>query len=136
MSVYNYVANSNPNNARWIIDSFGYEVVGGKDLGRSLNELVAQEGEPALKKIMESHPDKEIILELFSSKSNDNLNCNCAKCQERNHSNYLNASGAEVNSLKESNANANTTIMANQTNVILIVATLFIATALIITKKN
>jgi hypothetical protein len=137
MSVYNYVAESNPNAARKIIDSFGYEVVNTRDLGQSLNELVAQEGEPALQKVMEAHPDKDIILELFSNTtpSATNSGCGCKKCQEKSHGHYLNASGVDASDLTGSNPNSNTTTLAHQTNVILIVATLFIATALII-KKN
>lgn len=133
MSVYSYVAESNPIDARRIINSFGYEVVDNRDLGQSLTELVAQVGEPALQKVMDAHPDKEIILEMFSKNASDvnASGCGCAKCQERNNGHYLNASGAEDTSSKESNSST----LAHQTNVILIVASLFIATALII-KKN
>jgi hypothetical protein len=133
MSVYNYVAESNPNDARRIINSFGYEVVDSRDLGQSLTELVAQVGEPALEKVMEAHPDKEIILEMFSKNAPEtkSVGCGCAKCQEKAHGHYLNFSGAEDTSSKDLNSNT----LAHQTNVILIVASLFIATALII-KKN
>jgi len=135
MSVYNYVAQSSPNSARMIIDSFGYDVVDSRDLGQSLNELVAQEGEPALKKVMEAHPDKDIILELFSKTTDAKSSCGCKKCEEKSNSYYLNASGTDSSILNDSNTTSNTTTLAHQTNVILIVATLFIATALII-KKN
>jgi hypothetical protein len=132
MSVYSYVAESNPNDARRIINSFGYEVVDNRDLGQSLTELVAQVGEPALEKVMDAHPDKEIILEMFSKNSTEKSSvCGCAKCQEKAHGHYLNFSGAEEKASKDTNSNS----LAHQTNVILIVASLFIATALII-KKN
>jgi hypothetical protein len=133
MSVYNYVAESNPNDAKRIINSFGYEVVDSRDLGQSLTELVAQVGEPALEKVMDAHPDKEIILEMFSKNTPETkkAGCGCAKCQEKAHGHYLNASGAEDTPSKD----ANSSTLAHQTNVILIVASLFIATALII-KKN
>ena len=135
MSVYNYVADSNPNGAKQIINSFGYEVTDSRDLGQSLSELVAQVGEPALQKVMDYHPDKDIILEMFSNPSTTSKSgCGCMKCKQNNEGHFLNASGAETtNSLADKTAN--TTTLAHQTNVILIVATLFIATALII-KKN
>lgn len=136
MSVYNYVAESNPNGAKQIINSFGYEVLSTNNLGQSLNELVVQVGEPALEKIMQAHPDKDIILEMFS-KSNNSIKssgCGCKKCQE-NNGHYLNASGSDSTNPSTSNLTSNTTTLAHQTNVILIVATIFIATALII-KKN
>ena len=133
MSVYNYVAESNPSDAKRIINSFGYEVVDSRDLGQSLTELVAQVGEPALEKVMDAHPDKEIILEMFSknAKEKTGAGCGCAKCQEKANGHYLNFSGSEDTSKKDSGSNT----LAHQTNVILIVASLFIATALII-KKN
>jgi len=136
MSVYNYVAGSDPNKARRIIDSFGYEVSSNNNLGQSLNELVNQEGEPALKIIMEAHPDKDIILELFARTNNKEEGCGCSKCKEKNHGHYLNADGTSSTSVPSvaENTNSNTTTLAHQTNVILIVATLFIATALIIKK--
>lgn len=137
MTVYNYIADNNPNKARNIIDSFGYDVVNTSDLGRSLTELVSNEGEPALKAVMQAHPDKDIILELFGDNSpslsakKETKSCGCSGCSAKNHQHppqqhYMNASGPEGN---------NTMTLANQTNVILIVASLFIATALII-KKN
>lgn len=138
MSVYNYVAESNPSKAKKIIDSFGYEVVDCRNLGQSLNELVAQEGEPALKKIMEAHPDKDIILEFFSYSPESNTSCGCKKHNERHNGQYLNASGGgfvDAGDLNNSNSNNNATTLAYQTNAIIIASALFIAAALII-KKN
>ena len=64
MNVFKYVAESNPNGAVQIINSFGYDVRNTSDLGKSLSELVAEVGEPAFKKVMDNHPDKDVILEL------------------------------------------------------------------------
>ena len=63
MNVFKYVAESNPNGAVQIIISFGYDVINTSDLGKSLSELVAEVGEPAFKKVMDNHPDKDVILE-------------------------------------------------------------------------
>ena len=124
MSVYKYVADNDPRGAEMIINSFGYEVTDRRNLGQSLSELVSQIGEPALKKVMEFHPDKDIILEIWSD--NKKSECGCGNCQRtRTQEHYMNASGAETPKEKTPDT------LAHQTNVILVVATLFIVTALI-----
>jgi hypothetical protein len=129
MSVYNYVADNDPRGAESIINSFGYEVTDRRNLGQSLAELVSQVGEPALLKVMEYHPDKDIILEL--NPNNKKSECGCGKCNKENkhHEHYMNASGSDVS--KETKSDT----LAHQTNVILVVATLFIVTALIYKNK-
>ena len=127
MSVYQYVADNDPRGAELIINSFGYEVTDRRNLGQSLSELVSQVGEPALVKVMEYHPDKDIILELNSK--DEKSGCSCGKCKNtRNQEQYFNVSGSEAP--KE----AKTETMAHQTNIVLVVATLFIVTALIYKK--
>ncbi len=127
MSVYQYVADNDPKGAEIIINSFGYEVTDRRNLGKSLSELVSQVGEPALVKVMEYHPDKDILLELYSKDEKDT--CSCPRCRntQRNEQ-YFNASGSEAP--KEVKQDT----IAHQTNVILVVATLFIVTALIYKK--
>lgn len=128
MSVYQYVADNDPKGAEMIINSFGYEVTDRRNLGQSLSELVSQVGEPALKKVMEYHPDRDIILELNPSEKKSE--CGCGKCNRANQNDqYMNASGNETP--KENKPDT----LAHQTNVILVVATLFIVTALIYKNK-
>jgi len=128
MSVYQYVAESNPMEAERIIDSFGYTIAKTPDMG--LSQLVANVGEPALKKVMENHPDKEIILEMFGNESNDKKTCGCKSCANRQE-NYLNATGDTTNNPPTKSQD----VMANQTNVILLVSALFISVALIYKNK-
>lgn len=131
MTDYNDIAQRNPLGAEQVINSFGYEIIDRRNLGKSLNELVILKGEPALKKIMEIHPDKDIILELFSEKKPEKKPCSCGgNCGIHNKESYLNATGAEAKAPKD-----NSNVLAHQTNAILVVATLFIVTALILNKK-
>ena len=131
MSDFNDIARRNPKGAEMVITSFGYEILDRKDLGKSLNELVANEGENALRKVMEVHPDKDLILELFSKEKKEEKGCSCGSCMHKNMSDmhYMNANGAQATQ----NASSNT--LAHQTNAILVVSALFIATALIIKNK-
>lgn len=128
MSVYQYVADNDPRGAELIINSFGYEVTDRRNLGQSLSELVSQIGEPALRKVMEYHPDKEIILELNGDDKKSECGCgNCKKTKTQEH--YMNFSGVEAP--KE----IKTDILAHQTNMIVVVATIFIVGALML-KNN
>lgn len=131
MSDFNDIARRNPKGAEMVITSFGYEIVDRRDLGRSLNELVASEGENALRKVMEVHPDKDLILELFSKDKKEEKSCSCGSCMHRkmNDMHYMNANGAQATQTASSNT------LAHQTNAILVVSALFIATALIIKNK-
>jgi hypothetical protein len=145
MSDYNDIARRNPQGAMNVISSFGYELVNRNNLGQSLNELIANEGEPALRKVMEIHPDKDVILELFSNQETLNTEkkgCGCSSCNkkhEEQYENFLNVTGSGVeNSNKttdNSSSNSSSNILAHQTNNILIVASLFIATVLILKIK-
>jgi hypothetical protein len=112
-----------------IINSFGYEVTDRRNLGQSLAELVSQVGEPALLKVMEYHPDRDIIIELNSD--NKKSECGCGNCKraKQNNDQYLNITGSETPK------DAKPDTLAHQTNVILVVATLFIVTALIYKNK-
>jgi hypothetical protein len=124
MDVYKYVAESNPILTQGIIESFGYEHANTPDMG--LSQLVAKEGEPALKKIMDNHPDKNIILELFS---NTDTNCNC---NSRKNESFLNVNGS--NEVAKEKENSSSNVIAQQTNVMILVSALFIFTALMIKK--
>jgi hypothetical protein len=143
MNVYEYVADSNPKVAEQIMNSFNYDAINSSDMG--LSQLVDMVGEPALQKVMENHPDKDIILEMFSKTEDDKSgSCNCDSCKNKNRKNddylnYLNVTGSGTvapvpPATTPNDASANTHLLANQTNVILVVSALFIATALILKK--
>jgi len=130
MTVYQYVAQNDPAGAIRVINSFGYEVADNRDLGVSLRELVSNVGEPALRKVMELHPEKDLILELNSDPKESK--CSCGNCNNQSKSkvqeHFYNASGSETPPAPKND------VIAHQTNVILVVATLFIVTALIYKK--
>jgi hypothetical protein len=128
MDVYKYIAESNPSGAQGIIESFGYEYANTPDM--CLSQLVTRLGEPALKKVMENHPDKEIILEMFSE-NNNTTKCGCG-CGSRKQEGFLNANGGgEIAKEKD---NSSSSMIAQQTNAMILVSALFIFTALMIKK--
>jgi len=131
MSVYQYVADSDPRGTKQLIESFGYELTDQRNLGKSLSELVSSVGEPALKKVMDLHPDKAIILEYNISTTPVASSCGCSSCKAKVDK-YMNADGGNTT---DTNSTTNTHLIANQTNVILVVATIFIVGALILKNK-
>lgn len=96
MTVYEYIVSNNPQLAKDIIESFGYRVVDPRRMAENLQQLVASEGEEALKMVMANHPDKEIIVELFTEKKTP-----CKACEERTLiEKYANANGSEKSESK------------------------------------
>ena len=72
MDMYGYVAENNPSLAKAICHKYGYETVNVKsagDLGICLQQVVAKEGEAALKDVVNNHPDKELIMEICYSEN-------------------------------------------------------------------
>lgn len=140
MSVYQYVAQSDPRGTQRLIESFGYNITNQNDLGRSLAELVSNVGEPALKEVMKLHPDKDILLELNASEiSSSDCGCNSCKAKRHNHG-YMNADGVPPTSVASNSTpdtaihNNNTNILAHQTNTILVLATLVIVASIMLKK--
>jgi hypothetical protein len=126
MDVYEYIAESNPKVAKDIIESFGYEYANTPDMG--LSQLISKVGEPALKRVMDNHPDKELLIEMFSDKQSTAVICGCGN---RRQDGFLNISGAEPQKEKD---NSGASMIAQQTNAMILVSALFIFTALMIKK--
>lgn len=120
-SLYTRVAAANPNGAKSVIKSYGYEIRT-NNLAQALKQLVAAEGEPALRSIVDIHPDKELILECYAPAKDD---CGC-KDKEKNHDkDYLNAVGKMTDAQRENQL----------TNTFLIVSAVMVLGALIIRNK-
>lgn len=134
MNIYEYIARSNPQGARMVIQEFGYRITDNKRMGDNLRMLVAQEGEPALREIAKLHPDKDLILEVFNEKK-DEKPCGCAEKKE----NFLGAdstlSSAVLANNQQQNHASDSTKLAMQTNAMIVGATIIIAIALIVNKK-
>lgn len=128
MSVYQYVAENNPMVAERIMDSFGYTIANTPDMG--LSQLVAKVGEPALQKVMENHPDKEILLEMFGNETSDTKPCGCKSCTHKQE-NYLNASGETTNNPTTPKQES----ISNQTGLFLFFGAVMFSLALIYKNK-
>lgn len=130
MTVYDYIASCNPSGAKRVINSYGYRVINPSTMGRNLRLLVAQEGEPALRSILELHPDKEIIVDVFG---------HSAESSKTESKNFLNADGATLETMfsTSKNAQANsdaTNKMVLQGNTFLYVTAIVVVSAIVLKK--
>lgn len=124
--MYDYVAMSNPREAKSLIESFGYLVTNPRTMGANLRMLVSQEGESALKAIAQMHPDKEFILEA------------CGASSKRES--FMGVDGLINGTTTNTNQNQqdanDSTKLAYQTNAMMIVVALIIASAIIVNQKR
>jgi hypothetical protein len=133
-TVYDYIAKNNPQGAKSLCESYGYQVRNPRSMSQNLKTLVNNEGEDALLSLMNMHPDKEFILEVFSKpteKEEKTSNCGC----QNNIGNspyllehFINASGRQENNSSEAKA------LATNTNTIIFASCLVLAVAIIFKK--
>jgi len=125
MTMYEYVAMSNPREAKSLIESFGYRVTNPRTMGANLRMLVSQEGESALKSIAQMHPDRELILEA---------------CGVNKRESFMGVDGLINGTTQNNNKNQqdanDSTKLAYQTNAMMIVVALIIASAIIVNQKK
>ena len=132
-TVYDYIAKNNPQGAKSFCESYGYRVTNPRSMSQNLKTLVNNEGEDALLSLMDMHPDKEFILEIFSKpteKEEKTSNCGC----QNNIGNspyllehFINASGRQ-------NDNSEAKALATNTNTIIFASCLVLAVAIIFKK--
>lgn len=127
MTIYEYIARNNPIGAKRVIESFGYVVTQPKKMGDNLRMLVAQEGEPALKAVVDLHPDKDLILEVFSN----------TQVSKGTGENFLGADGllqsAVLNSNQQQNDSNNKMML--QTNTLIVALSLLVVAGLIFKNR-
>ena len=125
MTMYEYVAMSNPREAKSLIESFGYRVTNPRTMGANLRMLVSQEGESALKSIAQMHPDRELILEA---------------CGVNKRESFMGVdgliNGTTPNKNQTQQDSNDSTKLAYQTNAMMIVVALIIASAIIVNQKK
>lgn len=122
MNVFHYIAETNPYAAKSVCHSLGYKISNVKtseDLGNCLKKIVAQEGEEGFKKVMEHHPDKDVLMELFGKPEKEYMNasgnesgCRCGYHHPmgQHHEHYLSFDGKSE--AKSASLQANTFIIA------------------------
>lgn len=121
MNLYQRVATANPKGAKAVINQFGYEIRT-NNLPQALKMLVSNEGEPALRAIVDIHPDKELILECCGNDTSS-IKKDDSVAKNNNQDMYFNAVGQQMTEAQKS---------TQLTNTFLIASTFIILTALIL----
>lgn len=128
MNVYHYIASSSPDNANKFCKKYGYyQIENINELEYCLQTIIANKGETVFKEMMDLHPDKDVVLELFEKKCEQKP---CPTCE----SNMLNANGM-ANANANANAITNANGFANQTNIIILISAMIVAISVISIKK-
>ena len=126
-TVYDYIAKNNPQGAKSFCEAFGYQVTNPRSMSQNLKTLVNNEGEDALLSLMEMHPDKDFILEIFSKpieKEEKKSDCGCRNMGTPHLlEHFINASGRKDSS--------EATALATNTNTIIFASALVLAVAII-----
>lgn len=128
MTVYDYVASNNPQGSKALCESFGYKVTNPNTMSQNLKTLVNNEGEDALRMIMDLHPDKEVIVEYFGKPKTVEVKQPNWAYQNKTETaqileSYLNANGRQDSDSKALATNTNTIIFASA--LVLAVAIIF-----------
>lgn len=122
MNLYQRVAQGNPQGAKSVIKQFGYEIRT-NNLPQALKMLVSKEGEPALRAIVNMHPDKDVILECCAESKAVLEKGDSYNSMSGQNDMYYNAVGQQLTEAQKS---------TQITNTFLIASTFIILTALIL----
>lgn len=124
MTIYRYIAENVPNQAYEICKSYDfYDIQNQDELESCLEMIVAQNGEPAFEKIINLHPDKDVIIEMYK-RANPTEPCDC---QKKNATGDVPAKADEKPSVS--------TNLSNQTNTYILVGAIIVALAVISVKR-
>lgn len=129
--MYGYVAENDPNMARAICHKYGYRIQGVQtkaDLGVVLEQLVAKEGESALRDIVKNHPDRDLIVEVETGGNIETPIKKLPSESERSvtYADFMNYIG------EEKGQRTNT---VSQTNTFLLASAFLLGVAIITAKK-
>jgi hypothetical protein len=87
MDIYGYVADNNPQACQDLCTKYGFQAQASntQELGDCMIALCQEVGLPALQDLVALHPDKELILEQYTTPANAGMaqipTCGCAKCK-------------------------------------------------------
>jgi hypothetical protein len=145
MNVYLYIAENNPDAAYEICKKYGYFNINSiEELADSLKSIVAEKGQDSLEEILNIHPEKEVILEIFDKKKvieekpleqiiqsifdknkpvEKEKDCGCMK------------SADATTSQENTNVQGQPSAVVNQTNTYILLGALIVSIAILTMKK-
>ncbi len=128
MSVYKYIAQTNPDAAYEVCKKYGFfQVADIGEMAEKLESIVASGGEDSLRDVMSVHPDREVIIEIFEKKSLDKPHtkdeCGCQNSSKLHRRRlFAGADGKQTTT--------------NQTNTYILIGALMVSLAIISSIKK
>jgi hypothetical protein len=140
MNVYLYIAENNPDAAYEICKKYGYFNINSmEDLADALKSIVAEHGQDSLEEILNIHPEKEVILEIFDKKKVIDTKPFEEVIQSMFEKNKPVEKEKDCGCMKSADATASTTAapsaVVNQTNTYILVGALIVSIAILSMKK-
>jgi hypothetical protein len=128
ISFYQYVASNDTYAAKAICSKYGYSLQNADSpnaIAVCLEQLVAAEGEPALRDIASLHPDKDLLVSLYGQQqpASSEAGCNCNSKKDSSMDAYIHS------------AQQNTGFSLQQGNTFLFAGVIILAVAIIATSK-
>ncbi len=131
MDFFVYIADSDPAAAAAVLAKWGYatppEVEYTDQLGDCLRQLVANEGEKAVRDLANIHPDKDLILESFPTNNGiASTEGGCKDCKEKKATTAL---------IEQAGGGSTANWLAQNQGTLVVVAALALITLAIVSKK-
>ena len=141
MNVYLYIAENNPDEAYEICKKYGYFNINSiEELADALKSIVAENGQQPLEEILNIHPEKEVILEIFDKKKvidEKPLEDIIQKIFDKNKP--VEKEKEDCGCMKSADATTTTqappSAVVNQTNTYILVGALIVSIAILSMKK-
>lgn len=138
MNVYLYISENNPDAAYEICKKYGYfNIQSIEELANALQDIVAEHGQDSLQEILEIHPEKDVILEVFDKKKVEEapLEELIQKIFDKNKP--VERQKRDCSCMKNADAAVSNTPspVVNQTNTFILVGALIVSLAIISMKK-
>ena len=140
MNVYLYIAENNPDAAYEICKKYGYFNINSmEELADALKSVVAEHGQDSLEEILNIHPEKEVILEIFDKKKVIDTKPFEEVIQSMFEKNRPVEKEKDCGCMKSADATSSTTAapsaVVNQTNTYILVGALIVSIAILSMKK-
>jgi hypothetical protein len=140
MNVYLYIAENNPDAAYEICKKYGYFNINSmEELADALKSVVAENGQDSLEEILNIHPEKEVILEIFDKKKVIDTKPFEEVIQSMFEKNKPVEKEKDCGCMKSADATQSTTAapssVVNQTNTYILVGALIVSIAILSMKK-
>lgn len=140
VDIYEYIAQMRPQEAEAVCNKYGWTLQSmetPEDLANCLENLVAEEGEPAFLDLLAIHPDKDVIIEAYNGQdpaapaAGGSGGCGCAGCKGKSE-------GSAVDKAVSSASAAihNSGSFFHQSNLMIIGGVVLIGLALVLKNKD